>query len=97
MTTLHLCLGERGYDINIGRGTLGSAGEIFNLNRRVFIVTDDGVPDEYAKTVEGLCEKAMIFTVKQGEDAKSPSVLVDASYFIRIINFHCDTSFDSRT
>ena len=77
MTTLHLCLGERGYDINIGRGTLGSAGEIFNLNRRVFIVTDDGVPDEYAKTVEGLCEKAMIFTVKQGEDSKSPSVLVE--------------------
>lgn len=77
MTTLHLCLGERGYDINIGRGTLGSADEIFSLNRRVFIVTDDGVPDQYAKTVEGLCEKAMIFTVKQGEDAKSPSVLVE--------------------
>ena len=77
MKTLHLCLGERGYDINIGHGLLCRAGEFFNLKRRVFIVTDDGVPKEYAKAVEELCDNAMVVTVKQGEAAKSPEVLTE--------------------
>lgn len=77
MKTLHLCLGERGYDINIGHGLLCRVGEFFNLNRRVFIVTDDGVPKEYAKTVESLCDNAVVVTVKQGEGAKSPEVLTE--------------------
>ena len=74
MTTLHLCLGERGYDINIGRGLLGSVGRLFKLDRRVFIVTDDGVPAEYARKVLAACAEGKIVTVKQGEGAKSPQV-----------------------
>ncbi len=80
MTTLHLCLGERGYDINIGRGLLGSVGELFRLDRRVFIVTDDGVPAEYAARVLAACSDGKIVTVKQGEGAKSPEVF---AYLLR--------------
>lgn len=74
MTTLHLDLGERGYDINIGRGLLSRAAELFNLDRRVFILTDSGVPAEYANTVKALCREASVYTVEKGEGAKSPEV-----------------------
>lgn len=74
MTTLHLCLGERGYDINIGRGLLARVAELFRLDRRVFIVTDDGVPKDYAEKVLAACADGKIVTVKQGEGAKSPEV-----------------------
>ncbi len=72
MTSLHLDLGQRGYDITVGKGLLCRAGELFNLNRRVFIVTDSGVPAEYAKTVASCAAEAKIVTVPAGEGSKSP-------------------------
>ena len=39
------------YDIVLERGSLLKAGEYLNLNRKVLIVTDDGVPSKYAQTV----------------------------------------------
>ena len=57
MTTIQLELAERGYEINIGRSLIDKAGEIFNLNRRVLIITDSGVPKEYAKRVLSQCRK----------------------------------------
>ena len=71
MTTVHLNLGNRGYDINIGRGLLSRTGELFNLNRRVLIVTDSGVPSEYAETVRAVCKDARIITLPEGEGTKS--------------------------
>lgn len=71
MKTLHLDLGERGYDINIGRGLISHANEFFNLERRVLILTDTGVPKEYAIQVKNLCRDAEIFTISQGEDHKT--------------------------
>lgn len=71
MTTIHLDLEERGYDINIGRGLLSSADKLFDLNRRVLIVTDSGVPKEYACAVKALCREAKIVTVPEGEGSKS--------------------------
>ena len=72
MTTLHLDLGARGYDITVGRNLLDSANEFFKLNRKAFIVTDSGVPEEYAKRVAKSAKEAKIVTVPQGEASKSP-------------------------
>ena len=72
MTTLHLDLGERGYDINIGRGGLSRVGELFDLDRKVFIVTDSGVPSEYAEAVAKCAKEAKTVTVPMGEESKSP-------------------------
>lgn len=72
MTKLHLDLGERGYDINIGRGLIRKVGEFFDLQRRVLIVTDSGVPKNYAEAVKKCCKEAKILTVNQGEGSKSP-------------------------
>ncbi len=58
------------YNIYLERGSLKRAGEYLNLNRRVFIVTDSGVPAEYAKTVAEQSKMPVIVTVKEGEPSK---------------------------
>lgn len=68
---IHLSLDKASYDIFLGRGLIKCASTFFNLERRVLIVTDDGVPQEYAETVASLSKEARIITVKQGEGSKS--------------------------
>jgi 3-dehydroquinate synthase len=67
---LHLDLKENGYDIVLERGALSRAGEVLNLDRKVLVVTDSGVPAQYAKTVAAQCKDAVIVTVPQGETSK---------------------------
>lgn len=66
-------VGSRGgdYDVILGRGLLSRAGEYFDLGRRVLIVTDDGVPSEYALKVLTQCKDGLIHTIPQGEGSKS--------------------------
>ena len=71
---LTMRLGAQSYDIIIKRGALGWLGQLANLNRRVLIVTDTGVPPEYARTVQAQCREATIYTVPQGEASKSLKV-----------------------
>ncbi|MBE5781366.1 MAG: 3-dehydroquinate synthase [Clostridiales bacterium] len=71
MTTIHMNLGEDRYDILVKRGILKNAQEHLNLNRRVFIVTDAGVPREYANTLAAQCKESVIYTVEMGEGSKS--------------------------
>lgn len=66
-----LALGEKSYDIILERGSLQRAGELLNLNRKVLIVTDDGVPEEYARTLAEACREPVVMTVAQGEHSKS--------------------------
>lgn len=63
-------LGENSYDIVVERGALKKVGELLDLNRKVMIVTDDGVPEEYADTVADFCAESTVFTVPQGESSK---------------------------
>lgn len=68
---IHLNLSENSYDITVERGILEKAGEHLNLERRVLVVTDSGVPEIYAKTVASQCKTAVICTVETGEGSKS--------------------------
>ena len=70
-TILRMHLGENSYPIFIGKGIIEGANEYFNLDRKVFIVTDDGVPADYANTVKSLCKSATVYTIKSGEASKS--------------------------
>ena len=63
------------YDIILERGALGKAGEYLNLERKVLIVTDTGVPENYARTVASYCAEAHIVTIPRGESSKSFSEL----------------------
>lgn len=71
---LHMNLPINGYDIVLERGGLRRVREFFDLQRRVLIVTDDGVPSDYAQTVAAQCREAHIVTVPQGETSKSFSM-----------------------
>ena len=58
------------YDIVLEPGAIKKAGELLNLNRRVLVVTDSGVPAQYAETVAAQCSEAAIVTIPQGEQSK---------------------------
>ncbi len=75
MNSLRMDLGNRSYDIHVGKGLLARAGELLNLNRRVFILTDAGVPKEYAACIQKKARDSMIFTVAEGEGSKSMKTL----------------------
>lgn len=72
--TIHMNLGEAGYDIIVQRGSLAHANTFLNLNRRVLIVTDSGVPAEYARILAAQCRESVVCTVEQGEASKSLDV-----------------------
>ncbi len=64
-------LNTNSYPILLERGVLARAGEHLDLDRRVLIVTDDGVPAQYAQTVAAGCKTPVIVTVPAGEDSKN--------------------------
>ena len=63
------------YPIFLERGSLGRAASLLDLDRRVFLVTDDGVPARYADTLAAQCREATVYVVPQGEANKSPETL----------------------
>lgn len=60
-----------GYNIELENGILNKAEQYLNLNRKVAIVTDSGVPKEYAETVAQKCKEPIIITIEQGEKSKN--------------------------
>ena len=64
-------LGENSYDILVERGILAHANRHLNLHRRVLVVTDSGVPAEYAQSVAAQCKEGVVCTIEQGEASKS--------------------------
>ncbi len=77
MTKLEMQLGENSYPIIIEKGILNKAQQYLNLNRKCMIVTDEGVPKKYAEKIAYLCSDAKVVTVGEGENSKSPEVLVN--------------------
>ena len=67
---LDVKLGRDSYPILIARGMLAEAGQHLALARRVLVVTDDGVPTQYARRVLDACEAAhgvgVLVTLRQG-------------------------------
>ena len=59
------------YDIILERGALKRAGELISAKSKVLIVTDSGVPREYAEMVASQFAESYIFTFGQGEQSKS--------------------------
>lgn len=65
------------YNVYLRAGALRRAGEILPREGRTFVVTDDGVPAEYARAVAGHAPRAAVYTLPRGEGSKSPAVLTD--------------------
>lgn len=63
------------YDIVLKRGALKEIGEYLDLNRKVLVVTDSGVPREYAEYVAAASKESVIVTFKEGEASKQIETL----------------------
>ena len=68
---ISVSLGAQSYPILLEAGALARAGQHLSLARRVLVVTDSGVPQEYARTVAGACRQARICTLPAGENSKN--------------------------
>lgn len=70
-------LGNSSYNIELERGNLEKAGQLLNLNRKVMIITDEGVPILYANKIAGQSKEFYIKVVSQGERSKSFDTVED--------------------
>ena len=71
MKEIRVNLGSRSYDVTIGEGALDLAPEKMNLDRRVFIVTDSGVPLSYAEKIASFAKECKIYVIPEGEASKN--------------------------
>ena len=72
---LRINSGDDSYPVTVGKGLINIANQYLDLERKVFIVTDSGVPNNYANAVEKICKSAVVYTVAQGESSKIFSTL----------------------
>ncbi len=68
---LRVELKEKSYDIHIEKGILHKIKEYINLDRKVMIVTDKGVPQRYIDIIKAQCPNGYSIAVEAGGRAKS--------------------------
>lgn len=59
------------YDIVLERGALAFAKKYLHLERKVLVVTDSGVPSEYADRIVSECDEAVRVCFPEGEQSKN--------------------------
>ena len=59
------------YNIIIARGSIKTLSDYCNTDKKALVVTDSGVPFEYAETVSKQFKKVVIKVIPQGEKSKS--------------------------
>lgn len=70
-------LGKNSYPITIERGALRHAENYMNINRKVLLVTDSGVPVEYVEAIAARCADPTVVTLPQGEGSKNVENFTD--------------------
>lgn len=60
-----------GYDVVVERGVLNSVEKFFDLDRKVLVVTDDGVPASYSAAVVKKCKFPVQVCLESGERSKN--------------------------
>lgn len=58
------------YHIHIKKGILNEVNKYLELNRKVLIVTDDMIPEDYINTLQKQCPDSYIATIHAGEASK---------------------------
>ena len=75
------------YEVIIENNILNKVCEYASLNNKVLIVTDDGVPSTYVKTLAKQCEDPYVFTFKHGEESKNINTYQEIISFMISNNF----------
>ena len=60
-----------GYDIILQRGCIKEIASYIDLNRKVLILTDQNVPDQWVDLVQAQCKDCLVVRVHGGEESKS--------------------------
>ena len=76
-----------GTPVYIERGASAKLAQYININRRAFIVTDSGVPEQYAQTVAAQFASSFVFTFESGEKSKNTDT------YLAVIKSLVDNSF----
>lgn len=63
-------LKDYSYPITIKRGALYSITDTINVNRKIMIISDSGVPQKWIDIVKKQCPNHFVFIFEQGEQAK---------------------------
>lgn len=67
---LKVSLQDRSYPIRIEKGSLHHISDIIQTNRKIAIISDSGVPDQWIQIVKEQCPNAFILRFPQGEASK---------------------------
>ena len=62
---------EGGYGITVARGAIRDAASLADLNRKVLVVTDDGIHSAYSDAVLSQCREGYRFVFPHGEKSKN--------------------------
>lgn len=84
---IRIDLGDRSYDIILQRGCIDRTAELLDTDRKCLIVTDSGVPSEYAATVASQCREPLVITVPPGENSK------DLTHFEELLKAMLEAGF----
>ena len=63
-------LKEHSYPIYIERNGIEKIHEYLDVNRKIAIITDTGVPKKWVNTIKKQCPDSFICTIPQGEPSK---------------------------
>ncbi len=69
--TLPCTTRQGSYYIVIERGVLSRVSQLLNLDRKVLVVTDSGVPANYAQALLDACQEGYLLVLPQGEASKN--------------------------
>lgn len=58
------------YNVFIKKGIINDIAKYIDLNRKVLIVTDDMIPEEYVQAVQKQCPESFLATIHAGEQSK---------------------------
>ena len=83
----HVTMRDQEYDVIIQKNILDNIENHLDLNRKVLIVTDDGIPVEYINKVLSKCNNGFVYTIKQGEASKN------FSNFENILDYMIEKTF----
>lgn len=68
---LNVNLKTQSYDVIVQEGALDDIANLLDLDRKVLVVTDDGVPKQYAQKVASSAKESVVAVLKSGEESKN--------------------------
>ncbi len=74
---IHVKTASGGYEISFIQGGIHDIASLWGVGEKTLVVTDSGVPADYAQTVAACCKNARVFTFPAGEKNKNINTLCD--------------------